>query len=208
MRRGGPRPSHSFTVFHALWLHPEDSPNHRAALADPDDRDPQPHDPQQGERRDEPRPDSPAPQAGDRSTPRPELRPSPRLTAIDPRKLAPLHARDATLARLADAPPCAPGEYCAGVLCLPDCNNPEATPCGDGSMCLAIGSFSGCVLTCDPAEADACGAGQVCVPGLNVCQPSCIGLDSNECADGLICDADLGICVPPSVDATTGDSTT
>jgi ATP-dependent Clp protease ATP-binding subunit ClpC len=82
---------------------PEDSPNHRAALADPDDRDPQPHDPQQGERRDEPRPDSPAPQAGDRSTPRPELRPSPRLTAIDPRKLAPLHARDATLARLADA---------------------------------------------------------------------------------------------------------
>jgi hypothetical protein len=75
-------------------------------------------------------------------------------------------------------------------------------------MCLEIGSFSGCVLTCNPAEADACGAGQVCVPGLNVCQPSCIGLDSNECADGLLCDADLGICVPPSVDATTGDSTT
>ena len=107
-----------------------------------------------------------------------------------------------------DAPPCAPGEYCAGVLCLPDCSNPEATPCADGSMCLEIGSFSGCVLTCNPAEADACGAGQVCVPGLNVCQPSCIGLDSNECADGLLCDADLGICVPPSVDATTGDSTT
>jgi len=107
-----------------------------------------------------------------------------------------------------DAPPCAPGEYCTGALCIPDCTNPEATPCADDSICIEISGFSACVVACDPGQADACGAGQICVPGVNVCQPTCIGLDAVECATGLFCDTDLGICLPPIVDATTGGDST
>ncbi len=51
--------------------------------------------------------DAPATQARTEAqaapTPRSELRPDPRLEPIDPRQLAPLHGREATLARLADA---------------------------------------------------------------------------------------------------------
>jgi hypothetical protein len=106
-----------------------------------------------------------------------------------------------------DSAPCAPGEYCSGALCIPDCTDPKATPCGDGKVCLAFGGFTSCLTTCDPAVPDACGAGNVCVPGVNICQPSCLGDDAIECADGLLCDPALGICLPPVEDATTGGST-
>jgi len=107
-----------------------------------------------------------------------------------------------------DASPCAPGEYCTGALCVSDCSNPEATPCGDGKVCLAFGGFSGCLTSCDPGQPDACGTGEVCVPGVNICQPTCIGVDAIECADGLFCDPDLGVCLPPIEDATTGEPAT
>ncbi|HEY0136360.1 MAG TPA: AAA family ATPase, partial [Nannocystis sp.] len=45
----------------------------------------------------------PDPQPAADPGPRPELRPGPRLEPIDPRDLPPLHGREATLARLADA---------------------------------------------------------------------------------------------------------
>ena len=93
---------------------PEDSSNRRAPRPVPDDsnrRSPRPV-PEDSNRR-SPRPvpeDSnrepvePAEaHAEPRPIARPELRPTPRLAPIDPHKLAPLHARDATLARLADA---------------------------------------------------------------------------------------------------------
>ncbi|MBL8970782.1 MAG: AAA family ATPase, partial [Myxococcales bacterium] len=83
-----------------------DEPTRRVARPGPEDsstRRPRP------ELRSDPRDAHPDPTepsataASEPRPPRPELRPTPRLAAIDPRQLAPLHARDATLARLADA---------------------------------------------------------------------------------------------------------
>jgi hypothetical protein len=95
-----------------------------------------------------------------------------------------------------DAPACPPGQHCTGALCLPGCDEPTATPCADGTQCIAFAGYSSCLTLCDPAVPDACGVGNVCVPGLNVCQPSCLGEEKIECSEGFACDMNLSICIP------------
>lgn len=104
----------------------------------------------------------------------------------------------------AEAPPCDPGEYCSGALCLPGCDQPNAVPCADGQTCAAYGEFSACLPSC---SADVpCASGQVCVPGLNVCVPSCVGADATPCTDGYTCDPNLTICVPDAGGSTSGST--
>lgn len=105
-----------------------------------------------------------------------------------------------------DAPACPAGQYCSGALCLPGCDNPEATPCADGSICIALAGYSSCLVQCDPNTPDSCGVGQVCVPGFNVCQPTCLGEGAVDCAESFECDADLKICVPIGIDTDSGGS--
>lgn len=102
------------------------------------------------------------------------------------------------------APPCPPGEYCTGAICIADCKNDDATPCAPGSTCQSYAGFSACLVTCDPAAPSACAQGEVCVPNLNICQPSCLGENAVECAEGFECDPKLSICLPVSDDPTTG----
>ncbi len=101
-----------------------------------------------------------------------------------------------------DAPPCGPGEYCSGVLCLPGCDQPGAVPCETGQQCVAFGGFSACLQNC---SADApCPSGQVCVAGVNACAPTCVGADATPCTDGYTCDPTLEICVPDGASGSTG----
>jgi hypothetical protein len=93
-----------------------------------------------------------------------------------------------------DAPDCPPGEYCTGAVCLPGCTEPDATPCADGTICLAFGDLSACILQCDYTAEMVCPQGQSCVPGLDICQPSC--LDDSDCDNGLTCSVDVGVCIP------------
>ena len=102
------------------------------------------------------------------------------------------------------APPCAPGEYCSGALCLPGCDQPGAVPCVDGQKCVALGGFSACLATC---SADIpCPSSQVCVPGLDVCVTTCVGVDAVPCVDGFTCDPTLEICLPDDIGSTSGST--
>ena len=114
-----------------------------------------------------------------------------------------------------DALPCPAGQYCTGALCMPGCDQATATACDDGTKCIALGGFSSCVVSCDPNAAQPCAAeGEICVPGLEVCQPTCIGPDKVDCPESFECDANLAICVPIFAEESTGgdssggDSTT
>jgi hypothetical protein len=104
------------------------------------------------------------------------------------------------------APPCAPGQYCSGAMCLPGCSQPGATPCLDGQQCVEISGFSACLTTCDPNVATSCPEDQVCAPLVNVCVARCVGADAVACQDGFTCDPDYEICVPDDV-STTGIGT-
>lgn len=104
-----------------------------------------------------------------------------------------------------DAPPCEPGEYCSGAMCLPGCNQPGATPCLDGEQCVEFGAFAACLVKCDPNAASPCPEDQVCAPFVNVCTPRCVGANAVECLEGFTCDPDYEICVPDA--ATTGTGT-
>jgi hypothetical protein len=106
----------------------------------------------------------------------------------------------------ADAPACPPGQYCTGALCLPGCDEPTATPCSEGTQCVAFGELSSCLVLCDPDVDGVCGEGNVCVGfgGINVCQPDCLIDEDFECQDGYTCNPDLSICVPISVDTDGG----
>ena len=99
---------------------------------------------------------------------------------------------------------CPPGQYCTGAMCLPGCDEATATPCDAGTTCIALGGFSSCLVTCDPNVMGSCAVGEICVPGLDVCQPTCIGPDKVDCSDGFECDATLAICVPVGGDESTG----
>lgn len=96
-----------------------------------------------------------------------------------------------------DAPDCPPGDYCTGAVCVPGCDEPTATPCADGSVCVTYGALTACVLSCADAP---CPESLVCVPGVELCQPSCItvegGSEGVECDDGFVCDSTLGVCIP------------
>ena len=105
-----------------------------------------------------------------------------------------------------DALPCPAGQYCTGALCLPGCNEPTATPCGDGKVCIALAGYSSCLTSCDVNQADSCAVGEVCVPGFNVCQPTCVGDNVIECPDTFACDGTLKICLPVGGDSDSGDS--
>lgn len=100
--------------------------------------------------------------------------------------------------------PCPGGQYCTGALCVPGCDHEDATPCGEGKICIALAGYSSCLVTCDPMQKDSCGEGEVCVPGVNVCQPTCVGEDAIDCPDTFACDADLQICLPISIDSDSG----
>jgi hypothetical protein len=94
------------------------------------------------------------------------------------------------------APDCPPGEYCTGAVCLPGCNEPNATPCAEGSTCFAYGSLTACLISCAD---DPCPEDLVCVPGLDICRPSCVDVEGQgaaDCEDGFECNMDLGVCVP------------
>ncbi len=93
-----------------------------------------------------------------------------------------------------DAPDCPPGEYCTGAACLPGCIEPDATPCAEGTICLSFGNLSACILQCDHTAEMVCPEGQSCVPGLDICQPSC--LDDSDCNNGYTCSVDVGVCIP------------
>lgn len=103
-----------------------------------------------------------------------------------------------------DAPACPAGQYCTGALCLPGCDDENATPCGAGTTCIAVAGFSSCVKDCDPEAAEPCEEGEICVPGVNVCQPSCLGPGAIDCPESFECSAELKICLPIG-DGTTGD---
>ncbi len=106
------------------------------------------------------------------------------------------------------APACPPGQFCTGALCVPGCDQATATPCDAGTKCVALAGFSSCLVACDSSLMDSCAVGEVCVPGLEVCQPSCIGLEAVDCPETFECDPDLAICIPVGGDPTTGGSST
>lgn len=107
------------------------------------------------------------------------------------------------------APPCAPGNYCSGAMCLPGCSQPGATPCLDGQDCVEVGGFSACLTTCDPGmPGTTCLEDQVCVPGLGVCVDSCVGTNAVDCVEGFTCDPTLEICVPDDFGGMTTSSGT
>jgi len=110
----------------------------------------------------------------------------------------------------AGAPACPAGQYCTGALCLPGCDQSTATPCDSGTKCIALAGFSSCLVACTPGDdaMGSCAVGEVCVPGLEVCQPTCIGLDAVECPETFECDQNLAICIPVGGDETTGGSST
>lgn len=106
------------------------------------------------------------------------------------------------------APPCPAGQYCSGVLCMPDCDHPDATPCLEDEVCFAVGEFSACLGKCDPSDPESCETGQICVAGLDICAPTCVGPGATECGEGFTCDLDLLICVPEGGLTSDGPGTT
>ncbi|MGK3989046.1 hypothetical protein WME99_38735 [Sorangium sp. So ce136] len=105
-----------------------------------------------------------------------------------------------------DGEPCAANDECLGGLCLTEetfgwaggyCSSlcdPELVPCEAGSECLAQGSYSLCLRSCEEA-ADCGGTGRTCVDmtgeGLLMCVGGC---DADEQCEGA-CNDDYGYCV-------------
>jgi len=105
------------------------------------------------------------------------------------------------------APDCPPGQYCTGALCVPGCDDPSATACEDGKVCFAYGGLSACLIPCDESADSPCPESLICVPGVNICQPSCLATESSEgvnCEQGFECDPDLGVCIPESFGGSSG----
>lgn len=102
------------------------------------------------------------------------------------------------------APPCAPGQYCSGAMCLPGCMHEGATPCLDGQKCVELGAFSACLAEC--SDSAPCPEDQVCAPFVNVCTPTCVGANAVMCLEGFTCDPTYEICVPDGA-STTGMGT-
>lgn len=108
-----------------------------------------------------------------------------------------------------DSPPCPPGQYCTGAMCIPGCDNPEATDCAEGTVCFAYGGLAACLTPCDNDSDLPCPPELVCVPGVNICQPSCIATevsDGVDCEMGFECDPDLGVCIPTQFGETSSDT--